>query len=158
MKDQCLIVYYSRSGNTNKIAEIIHKKVDGDILRIEPIKPYPENYNSVVEQAKKEINSGYIPELQLYIDDIGSYNKIFVGSPNWWNTLAPPVKSFLLQYDLSNKIVIPFCTHGGGGQGKVFSDIAKECKDSTIKQGFAIYGDGGSKAEKLITDWLIKLG
>lgn len=158
MKDKSLIVYYSHSGNTSKIAEIIHKKVGGDILRIEPIKPYPKEYNRVVDQAKKEISSGYIPELKLHIDDIELYNKIFIGSPNWWNTIAPPVKSFLLQYDLSNKIVAPFCTHGGGGKGNVFSAIAKECNDSTIKKGFAIYGDGGSKVEKMITAWLDELG
>ncbi len=158
MKDKSLIVYYSHSGNTSKIAEIIHKKVDGDISRIEPINPYPRDYNRVVDQAKKEIKSGYIPDLQLHIDDINSYNKIFIGSPNWWNTIAPPVKSFLLQYDLSGKVVIPFCTHGGGGQGCIFSDIAKKCNNSTIKKGFAIYGNGGSKAEKMIANWLGELG
>lgn len=158
MKDKSLIVYYTHSGNTSKIAEIIHKKVGGDIFRIEPSKPYPKDYNSVVKQSKKEINAGYIPELELHIDDIDSYNKVFVGSPNWCNTIAPPVRSFLLQNDLSDKIIIPFCTHGGGGQGKVFSDIAKECNDSTLKKGFAIYGDGGSKAEKMITEWLNELG
>lgn len=157
MKDKILIVYYSHSGNTSKIAEIIHKNVGGDILRIEPINPYPKNYTRVVEQAKKEINSDFIPELNLQIDDIESYNKIFIGSPNWWNTMAPPVKSFLLQYDLSSKIMIPFCTHGGGGKGRIFSDIIRECNESTVKDGFAIYGDGGSKADKMIIDWLNEL-
>ncbi len=157
MKDKILIAYYSHSGNTSKIAEIIHRKVGGDILRIEPTNPYPRNYNRVVEQAKKEIKSGYAPEIQLQIGDMDSYDKIFIGSPNWWNTMAPPVKSFLLKNDLSGKIVIPFCTHGGGGNGSMFSDMAKECNDSTIKKGFAIYGDGGSKAEKMITDWLNEL-
>lgn len=157
MKDKSLVVYYSHSGNTNKIAEIIHKKVGGDILRIEPTKPYPRDYNRVVEQAKKEIKSGYLPELQLHIDDITSYNKIFIGSPNWWNTIAPPIKSFLIQHDLSSMILVPFCTHGGGGKGKLFSDIQKECNNSIVKNGFAIYGDGGNKAEKMITDWLSEL-
>lgn len=158
MKGKSLIAYYSHSGNTSKIAEMIHKKVGGDILRIEPTEPYPKDYNRVVNQAKKEINSGYIPELQVHINDIEFYNKIFIGSPNWCYTIAPPVKSFLLQYDLSNKIVIPFCTHGGGGKGSVLSDIAKECNNSMVKKGFAVYGDGGSKAEKMIADWLNELG
>lgn len=151
-------MYYSHSGNTKKIAEVIQHIVGGDIFRIEPSESYSNNYNKVVERAKKEIASGYIPELSFHIDDIGTYNKIFIGSPNWCNTMAPPVRAFLLQYDFSDKIIIPFCTHGGGGKGRIFSDITKTCNDSTVKKGFEVYGDGGSKAEKMVTDWLNELG
>ena len=154
MEEKVLVVYYSHSGNTKKVAEVIHNKVGGDIFRIEPSESYPANYNKVAEQAKKEIAIGYMPELRSDIDDIASYNKIFVGSPNWWNTIAPPVRTVLLQHDFSNKIVLPFCTHGGGGKGNVFSDIAKESNGSRVKKGFAIYGNGGSNVEKKIADWL----
>ncbi len=158
MQDKNLVVYYSHSGNTKKIAEIIHNKVGGDIIEIEAKEAYSKDYNTVVEQAKKEITSGYMPELKIDIEDIISYNNIFIGSPNWWNTVASPIRTFLSQHDFSDKAVIPFCTHGGGGKGKVFSDIAKECSNSTVKKGFEIYCDGGNKAEKMIIDWLKEIG
>lgn len=154
MRDKILIAFFSHSGNTRKIALEIKEKVGGDILELRPSNPYPREYNKVVSQAKSEIKIDYTPELISFDNDIQMYDIVFIGSPNWWNTVAPPVKSFLRQHDLSGKIVIPFCTHGGGGQGSIFSDIAKECNNSTVKKGFVIYGNDGSKAEKMITDWL----
>ncbi|MEM2930811.1 MAG: flavodoxin [Thermoproteota archaeon] len=106
-----LIVYYSWSGNTRRIARIIHKLVSGDIVELEPVNPYPQSYNATVEQAKREIQSGYKPPLKTKIDNIEHYEIIFIGSPNWWGSLAPPVASFLSQYDLSGKTIIPFCPY-----------------------------------------------
>lgn len=66
---------------------------------------------------------------------------IFVGSPNWLKTFAPPVLSFLRSVDLSGKTIIPFCTHGGGGFGRMIEDYKRECKNSIIKDGIALRGD-----------------
>lgn len=149
-----LIVYYSWSGNTRRIAMIIHKFVDGDIVELEPVNPYPRSYNATVEQAKKEIQSGYKPPLKTKIDNIEQYEIIFVGSPNWCGSLAPPVASFLSQYDLSGKTIIPFCTHGSGGKQRVIEDIKALCPNSKILPEFAVHGSEENVLEDRVYKWL----
>jgi hypothetical protein len=97
--EHILIVYYSRSGNTRAIANLIHQEVGGTIHEIQPEVPYPSSYNAAVDQAKKEIPAGYRPALRSTLAQVESYDTIFVGSPNWWNTIAPPVATFLSEHD-----------------------------------------------------------
>ncbi|NMB46035.1 MAG: flavodoxin [Firmicutes bacterium] len=158
MDRNILIVYYSRSANTEKIAQLIQQKIGGTLCEIEPELAYPASYNAVVEQAKKEIQAGFRPELKTKIEHIESYDTVFVGSPNWWSTIAPPIATFLEGYDLSGKTVVPFCTHGGGGAGRVERDIVKLCPQSTMMPGLAIYGSGGGNAESQVSAWLQELG
>lgn len=158
MTKQILIVYFSHSGNTQKIATLIHKEVSGTLHEIRPESPYPMSYNAVVEQAKKEIQAGYKPALQSTVEHIESYDTIFVGSPNWWSTIAPPVATFLSKYDLAGKIVAPFCTHGGGGLGRIEQEIAKLCPRSTILRCLDIYGSGAGNAQAKVTAWLRNIG
>jgi flavodoxin len=91
-------------------------------------------------------------------EHIGSYDTIFVGSPNWWSTIAPPIAAFLSEYDLSGKAVFPFCTHGGGGIGKVAKDIAKLCSLPIVPNSFEIYGSGGADAQAKLSSWLREIG
>ncbi|MDI3543102.1 MAG: hypothetical protein PWP57_705, partial [Candidatus Atribacteria bacterium] len=95
MKGNILIAYYSRSGNTRKLAQLIHQKVGGTVHEIQPEVPYPASYNATVEQAKKEIQAGFRPPLKSRIEHIEAYDTIFIGSPNWWSTIAPPIATFL---------------------------------------------------------------
>ena len=158
MAKQILIVYFTWSGNTCKIANLIHKEIGGTIFEIQPEVPYPNSYNATVEQAKKEIQAGYKPPLKTKIDHIESYDIIFVGSPNWWSTIAPPVATFLSEYDFSGKTIVPFCTHGGGGKGRMIRDIVKLCPKSTILEEFVIYGSGAGDAQANVSQWLLKIG
>jgi len=135
-----LVAYYSWSGNTREIASQIQKATGGDIVEIQPVVPYSSDYDTVTKQAKQEIESGYKPALKTKIDNINSYDVVFIGSPIWWGTIAPPVATFLSEYDLSGKTVVPFVTHGGGGQGRSFDDIAKLCPQSTILNGIDVFG------------------
>ena len=135
-----LVAYYSWSGNTREIASQIKKTTGGDMVEIQPAVPYPSDYDSVVKQAKQETESGYKPALKTKIENIRSYEVIFVGSPIWWGTIAPPVATFLAEYDLAGKTIVPFVTHAGGGQGRSFDDIAKLCPQSTILDGIAVLG------------------
>ena len=158
MAEHILVVYFSHSGNTRKIANLIHQEIGGTIHEIQPEVPYPNAYNAVVDQAKKEIQAGYKPALQSTLDHIELYDTIFIGSPNWWNTIAPPVATFLSAYDLSGKTIVPFCTHGGGGLGRIGKDIAKLCPQSTILSSFEIYGSGKGNAQAEVSAWLSKVG
>ena len=158
MAGQCLIVYYSRSGNTRKIADLIQQEVGGILHEIEPETPYPRSYDATVDQAKREIQAGHKPALQSALADVESYDTVFVGSPNWWNTIAPPVATFLSEHDLSGKTIAPFCTHGGGGLGRVGEDIARLCPESTVLRSFHIYGSGGVDAQARVSAWLSHVG
>lgn len=149
-----LIVYYSWSGNTRKIARIIHEIIKGDITELEPEIPYPKSYNETLERAKREIKTGYKPFLKTRIESIDNYEVIFIGSPNWWGTIAPPVVTFLSEYDLSGKIVVPFCTHGGGGKQRIIEDIKKLCPNSRILTEFVAYTDERSDLKTKISKWL----
>lgn len=153
-----LTIYFSHSGNTKKIAEHIHKQMGGDIVEIRAADPYPNDYNAVVEQAKQEWKSGYRPALKTKVKNIDSYDVIFVGSPNWCNTVAPPVKTFLTEYDLSGKSIAPFITHAGSGMGRSVTDIAKLCPESNILDGLAVWGDSAKTAQNEVSEWLLELG
>jgi flavodoxin len=158
MAEHILIVYYSRSGNTRKIANLIQQEVGGTMHEIRPVAPYPDSYNATVDQAKKEIRAGYKPALQSALDDVESYDTIFVGSPNWWDTIAPPVATFLSEHDFAGKTIAPFCTHGGGGLGRVAKDIAKLCPRSTMLSSFEVYGSGRGNVQAAVSAWLRQVG
>lgn len=129
-----LIAYYSWSGNTKEVAEAIHEKIGGDLFRIETVQSYPEEYRATTAQAKKEINDGFRPELKDKVADIEQYDVIFLGSPNWWGTIAPAVSSFLTSYKLEGKQVIPFITHGGGGVQNTIKDLTAQCKGCNVAE------------------------
>ncbi|KAA6300414.1 MAG: NAD(P)H dehydrogenase (quinone) [Candidatus Ordinivivax streblomastigis] len=153
-----LVVYYSWSGNTQAVARQIQSLTNGDIFEIKPVKPYPKDYNECILQAKKEIKDGYKPPIADTVKNISQYDAVFVGSPNWWSTIAPPVATFLSQHDLSSKTVIPFCTHGGGRQANLFKDIAKLCSNSTMQKGFVVDGSTAHRAKSDVQKWLRDLG
>lgn len=136
-----LVVYYSYSGITRRLAEDIALITEGDLRELKPQKPYSFSYNTAVKEAREEIEKGYCPPLIQGAETIENAEVVFIGSPNWLKTFAPPVLSFLRTVDLSGKTIIPFCTHGGGGFGRMIEDYKKECKNSIIKDGIALKGD-----------------
>lgn len=149
-----LIAYYSYSGNTEIIAKQIQTMTGGDIYRIVPKNEYPKDYNAVVNQAKDEIKNNFKPELISILDSLYKYDVIFVGSPNWWSTFAPPVATFLTSYKFEGKIIIPFITHEGSGLGIVENDLRKLCPNSKFYQGLAIRGSNVNKSEDVVLKWL----
>lgn len=149
-----LVAYFSHSGNTKEIARQIKEATGGDIFEIVPIKPYPTEYQAVVAQAKKEINANFKPELKNKVENINQYDVIFVGSPNWWSTIAPPVATFLASYDFSGKTIVPFFTHGGGSIGRCETDVRKYCPKSTVLKSLYIPGSSVKSAQKDVEKWL----
>ena len=113
-----LVAYFSHSGNTREIANQIHKILGGNIFEIQTVKPYPNDYNAVVNQARQELDSDYKPALKTKIENIKPYDLVFIGYPVWWGTFPAPVKTFLSEYDFSGKTIAPFCTHEGSGLGR----------------------------------------
>ena len=115
-----LVVYYSHSGNTERIARLIGQESGGVLAEIRPQAAYPQDYKTVVAQAKGEIQRGFLPALAPdAVPDPAEYDVVLIGTPNWWSTVAPPIATFLTENDLNGKTVAPFCTHGGGGVGHI---------------------------------------
>ena len=165
-----LIVYLSRTNNTKAIAEFIHQRIGGTIAPLELEMPYPVDYNATVQQVARENEAGYLPPLKTKIERIEQYDVVFLGFPTWGMQLPPPVKSFLRQYSLKGKTVIPFNTNAGYGEGTSFQTVRELCPQNTVLEGFVIRGglerDGqylvikGARAEeaqKEVESWLRKI-
>jgi flavodoxin len=142
-----LVAYYSHTGNTREIANQIHKSVGGDIFEIQTVTTYSDDYEEVKKRARQELGSGYKPALKTKINNIKSYDIVFIGYPIWWGTFAAPVKTFFSEYDFSEKTIVPFCTHGGSGLGRSITDIAALCPHSTILDGLAVWGKDAKTAQ-----------
>lgn len=152
-----LIVYYSRSGNTRVVAENIHTALGGDIVELQTVHPYPEEYRATTEQAQKELKANYFPPLKTSVDDISPYDVILVGSPNWWGTFASPVRGFLAQHNFSGKKVAPFITHEGSALGKSVADLKTLCPGATILDGLAVRGGRVQGSQADVGQWLKRL-
>jgi flavodoxin len=169
-EQKILIVFLSRTNNTKAIAEIIHQKVGGRVVALELEIPYPADYNETVQQVAQENETGYLPPLKTKVDHIEQYDFVFLGFPTWGMQLPPPIKSFLRQYSLKGKTVIPFNTNGGYGVGSSFQTVRDLCPRSTVLQGFTTRGgserDGqylvikeqrAEEAQKEVESWLRKI-
>lgn len=150
-----LIVYYSLFQNTANLALEIALHTDGTLRELIPDKNYSFDYNTAAKEVRNQIAQGFCPKLLSGSESIDEYDTIFIGSPNWFKTIAPPIMSFLKCNDLSGKTVIPFCTHGGGGFCQIVNDIAMECPKSEILPGIAV---NGTAEPEEVTHWLETIG
>ncbi len=156
MDKKVLVAYFSWGGNTKFIAEKIHSQVGGDIFRIEPVTPYPSDYNETAYGvAKEQKDKGIHPPINN--TDVSPYDVIFVGTPAWWYTMAPPVMTFLAENNFEGKTIVPFITHGGGGGYTIDKDMAKLAKGAKVLKPIVIYSRGDSNTDNDIQEWLKKL-
>ncbi|CAK7069933.1 MAG: hypothetical protein DELT_01819 [Desulfovibrio sp.] len=153
-----LVIYYSWGGNTRYMAEQIQTLTGADIFELTTVTPYPKEYRPTTEQARRELDSGYRPPLSSKIDNLADYDTIFIGSPNWWATLAMPFFTFLEEHTMAGKTVVPFMTHEGSGFGNSLNDLKKLCPNATILEGLAIRGGRVRNSQPDIARWLTKIG
>lgn len=153
-----LIAYFSYTGHTKGIAQQIQSLTGGDLFELRPAASYSDDYDTTERQGRKETGDGYRPPLAEQVTDLDAYDTILLGTPNWFNTIAPPVATFLAENDLSGKTIVPFCTNGGDGLGRIPGDIRALCKDSKVLDSLNLYEDGGVGAKAKISDWLKKNG
>jgi len=157
-KKKILIAYFSQSGNTKVIAEQIKKHTGGDLFRIETEQTYPSDYRELTEFAQKELKSGIHPKLRTTVKDFDQYDVIYLGSPNWWNTVAPAVMTFLESYDFSGKTIVPFMTHEGSRMGIGEADIRKLATGAKVLKGLPVKGRSVARAESTVKEWVRKSG
>ena len=156
--ESVLILYFSHSGNTRRIAEQIQKNIGGDLLEIQPASPYPSNYDAVVEQAGQEQKARARPAILTEIPNLDSYRTVFIGFPNWWGTMPMPCFTLLEKYDLGDRTVVPFCTHEGSRFGHSLRDLKRLCPHAHILEGLEIRGSRTAQAQENVKAWLHKLG
>ena len=153
-----LIAYFSWSGNTRGIAEQIHRRTGGDLFEIECAVPYSRNYNTALEEARRDLKARARPALKARVADMKSYDVILLGYPNWCSTIPMPIATFLEEYDFSGKTIIPFCSYGGGRLGQSLADIAKLSPRAKIGDALSVRQSGDSSLPNDIAAWLRKNG
>lgn len=157
-----LIAYFSYQGHTRRVAAKIQSVTDGTLFEIKLAEAYSTDYDTCEAQAKKETRDGYQPPLAENCQCLATSPVILLGTPNWFNTIAPPVATFLASGnssgDFSGKTIIPFCTHGGGGLGHVVRDIQKLAPEATVLDCLDVYEGSVDDAERKIAAWLNKNG
>ena len=149
-----LIVFFSWGGNTRGIAEEIQRQTGADLFEIELVNPYSSSYNTVLDEAQRDQNIQARPEIRNHVENFEQYDTILLGYPNWWASIPMPIASFLEEYDLTGKTIVPFCSHGGGRFGQSLTAIAKLAPNSTLGEGLSIHYSGGSTLSQDVAVWL----
>lgn len=144
-------------GTTEYMASLIQENTGGDLHLIQTEEPYPADYDATVSQNYREQQAGIIPKLKNVSDNLDQYDIVFIGYPIWAMTIPQPIVSFLNQYDLSGKTVIPFCTHAGYGSGDSYNKIQSLCPEADVLEGFAVEAEEIQSAEQRVPQWLDEL-
>lgn len=155
-----LVVYFSYTNNTRTIANKIKEKLNCDILEIKTVIPYSDDYDTVVNDEQNSEASNHLPEIQEIDIDLSKYDKIILGTPVWWYRPVPAIRTFLVQSDLSGKVIEPFATNAGW-LGKTFKEIKSLCSNSDVREGmnivFESYSDKLVTKEQDIENWINRL-
>lgn len=149
-----LIISYSYSGNTHRIAKTLQSLTGADWSEIHPWQPYPVEFPELLEQVQREVKNWYKPRLLPVSHSPQGYSLIFVGAPNWCGTIAPSLASWLSGHDLSGKIILPFYSHCGGVAGDLAGDIAALCPKAEIRRALGVIGSGEDTLPAILTSWM----
>ena len=156
--NKTLVVYFSRSGNTEYVAQEIAKETGADIFKVEPTDDsYQADYNTVVDLAKKELQEGARPPFQGQVENIGQYDTIYIGSPVWWGDMPMILYTFLDKYDLSGKKLAPFVTHEGSGLAQIPQNLQKQVPNAKVVDGLALRGSSARNSADEIKSWVEKV-
>lgn len=146
-------------GNTQYVAYVIQENTGADIFRIEPVTPYPMDHAELEKVATEEKQNHAMPEIAADVENIEEYETIFLGYPIWYADMPRIIYSFLEQYDLSGKTVIPFVTSGGSGLSNTVSTVADlELDANVVTDGLSISRTSVQDAEQDVIQWVEGLG
>ena len=152
-----LVVYYSATGNTERVAKVIADATDADIFELQPTDPYTDddldwtNDNSRVSQEYANEDQRDVELESTTVDNWDSYDTVFIGYPIWWGIAAWPVNGFVENNDFTGKTVIPFCTAASSGIGES-GDLLEEMAGTGNWQEGERFGSGSSDAD--IQEWV----
>lgn len=146
------------TGNTGVVAHMISEVTGAELFSIQTTEKYPDNYDDTIDQGQKEQSENARPELSTHIENLDSYDTIFLGFPNWWGDMPMAIYSFLDEYDLSGKTIVPFVTSGGSGFSGSISDIENAEPGATVQEGLAFSDSSAIDAQGDVEEWLAGLG
>ena len=153
-----LVAYFSWSGNTQQMAQIIAEQTGGDLFEIAPATPYTEDYDELLDIAQQEQAEEARPALADEVENWDSYDTVFVGYPNWWGDAPMAVYTFLESYDWTGKTLVPFNTSASSGFGRSLEGIAQSAAGATVLEGLALTEGELSDEQDRVTEWLDGLG
>lgn len=149
-----LIAYFSWSGNTERVAQIIQQETGGDLFKIAPAEAYTDDYDELLDIARQEQSEGARPELAGQVENWDSYDTVFVGYPNWWSDAPMAVYTFLESHDWTGKTLIPFNTSASGGFGRSLDGLAESAAGASILEGLSFTERTLGDAQNEVTVWL----
>ncbi len=153
-----LVVYFSWSGNTESVATEIQSQTGADIFRLVPEEPYTDDYDALLDIAQEEQRNGVRPVISGSIENFDSYEVVYLGFPNWWGDMPMILYSFLDDYDLSGKIIVPFVTSGGSGFSNAISTIESMEPDAEVFSGLSLGSSQAESSGEAVANWLNGLG
>lgn len=134
-----LVAYFSASGVTANLAQRLANAIDADLFEIEPEQPYTKaDLGWTNKKSRSSVEMGdkaFRPAVANKVENIEQYDAIYVGFPIWWYVAPTIINTFLEQYNLKGKIIIPFATSGSSGMGKTNDELAPSCKGAILKDG-----------------------
>ena len=146
------------TGNTGVVADMIAQATGADLFSIRTVEQYPDTYDATIDQGQQEQSDGARPELATHLENLDSYDTIFLGFPNWRGDMPMAVYTFLDEVDLSGKTVIPFVTSGGSGFSNTISTIQQMEPQATVQEGLSIGASSATGAQQQVESWLSELG
>lgn len=147
-----LIVLWSWSGNTLKMAERLSELSGASVHRLEAVDPYPEDYDQTADRAKQERDDGVYPEIANPVEGWDAYDTIYLGYPIWWYTLPMIVQGFVRDHDWTGKTIVPFNSHEGSGDGGTYDDL-RDMTGATVLDGLAIRGGDVASSLDQVDAW-----
>lgn len=155
-----LIAYFSRTGNSRKVAKYIQKSIGGDLVQIKTKNPYPSDYDRCVSQAEKELEDDIRPEITTSVKNFAQYDEVVIGYPIWWGMAPRAVCTFVEDYDWQGKTLIPYCTSNSSGTGDSAAELGRLCKGAKKTKALSAYDDDilNSRLKKKIDKWLKDIG
>lgn len=134
-----LVAFFSASGVTAKVAEVLADTIGADLFAIEPEVPYTKadlDWMDKTSRSTLEMKDlASRPAIARKRDNMDEYDTIFVGFPIWWYVAPTIINTFLESYDLTGKTIIPFATSGGSGMGKTNEKLLPSCKGAKLLEG-----------------------
>ena len=151
-----IVIYFSRSGNTENLVRMIQGQINADILELTISHPYPEDYDETVARANQERENQEFPEINTEIPDLSQYERVYLVYQTWAMSLSHPIISFLENYGelLDGKIIYPFSSNAGYGEGDSLERIQELLPNSSIEQSFSIEDKDVISSQEEVADWL----
>ena len=151
-----LVAYFSDSGVTGKVAKTLAIAINADLFQIDPVTPYTDadlNWNDPQSRSSVEMqDKTFRPQVKNKVEKMEDYDTIFVGFPIWWYVAPTIINTFLEQYDLTGKKVIPFATSGSSGMGNTNAELRCSCSGAVLCEGRRFASSIGADALKAWAD------